>query len=212
MNLEHTAHYMHTGETAEARSLVRQFHYSGRFPSNVQLCATWHEPGGLFGDSGRAVAAVIFSIPPTRWSEPVWELSRLVRRDDVHCPLTGLISSAVKYIKSTGRMDLLISFADWTQGHHGGIYQASSWNYAGKRNPQMDGVVVEGVFVPGRSANSRWGTRSPEKLRVLGVDAEPHMDEGKHLYWKPLRRSGAKKAERLGFDCLPYPRPNEKAA
>jgi len=200
--------YMHTGETDEARALVNRYHYSHRFPSNVQVCATWHEPGGLFGDSGPPIAAVVFSIPPTRWSEPVWELSRLVRRDDVDCQLTGLISSAVRYIKQTGRMDLLVSFADRTQGHHGGIYQAASWNYAGKRGARMDGVVVDGVFVPGRSANSRWGTRSPGRLRALGIEATPHMDEGKYLYWKPLTKSGARKAARLGLGSFSYPMPD----
>jgi hypothetical protein len=68
--------------------------------------------------------------------------------------------------------------------------------------------VVDGRFVPGRSANSRWGTRSPSRLAALGVDAEPHYDEGKFLYWKPLNRAGKAKARRLGLECQTYPKPD----
>lgn len=199
--------HVHLSERDAAERLVKEWHYSHRMPSNVQLIVTWHEDGGLFGDSGPAVAALMFSIPPTRWSEPVWELSRLVRTEGEHPPLTGLISTAVKWAKVKGA-DLLISFADWTEGHHGGIYQAASWNYAGKRDRRMDGLIVGGQFVPGRSANSVWGTRSPHRLKERkGIDSEPHFDEGKHLYWKSLTREGAARASRLGLERLPYPKP-----
>ena len=71
----------------------------------------------------------------------------------------------------------------------------------------MDGVVWRGEFIPGRSANSRWGTQSPSRLANQGIIAEPHYDEGKHLYWKAINRQGAAKAQRLGLQMLPYPKP-----
>ena len=197
------------GMTAQAVELVERHHYSGRAPSNIQAVATLHENGGLFGDFGPAVAACIFTIPGTRWSAEVWELARLVRRPDTHPALSSLIGKAVQWIKRTGKIDLLVSFADWTQRHHGGIYQASGWQYAGQRDRRMDGLTVNGVFVPGRSCNSRWGTRSPSRLaEKIDADIQPHFDEGKHLYWKPLFRSGHKKAAILGLESLPYPKPN----
>ena len=88
------------GHVAEAAALVERFHYSARYPANVQVCGTWHDPGGLFGDYGPAVAACIFSIPPTRWSEDVLELSRLVRAPDAKVSLTGLISATVNFIRA----------------------------------------------------------------------------------------------------------------
>jgi len=201
--------HLRVGHVEEAERLVKRFHYSRRMPSNIQCVATWHREGGLFGDFGEAYAACIFSIPPTRWSEDLLELARLVRHPDAQCSLTGLIASAAKFINRTKQADLLVSFADATQGHHGGIYQAASWNYDGQRDAVMDGLIVDGAFVSGRSCNSRWGTRSPEKLRgVLKHSViEPHYDAGKHLYWKALSRSGAKKAERLGLKAMPYPKP-----
>ncbi len=205
-----TAYHFRVGHVDEASELVKRHHYSGRPPGNIQCVGTWHSSGGLFGDYGEAVAACFFSIPPTRWAEDVWELSRLVRTDAVASSLTGLISATCGYIKKTGQADLLVSFADKTQDHHGGIYQAASWFYNGARIPQNDGLLVDGVFVPGRSCNSKWGTRSADALQKLlpAHTIEQHWDEGKHLYWRPLRRSGQKKASRLGLEALAYPKPD----
>lgn len=195
------------GVTTDAKDLVEKYHYSGRSPGNVQCVVTAHQSGGLFGDFGPTVAACFFSIPPTRWAEEVWELSRLVRRDDTDISLTQLISFGVKLSRAKGA-DLLVSFADKTHGHHGGIYQAASWNYAGARDRRVDGCLVDGTFVPGRSCNSRWGTSSPSKLStLLGRSVEPHYDEGKHLYWKALSKHGKRKAIRLGLECFSYPKP-----
>lgn len=203
--------HFHVGRYGEAVELVKRHHYSRRAPSNVQCVGTLHDSGGLFGDYGEAVAACFFSIPPTRWSEDVWELSRLVR-DDNPRPLTQLISWTCGAAKAKGA-DLLVSFADKTQGHHGGIYQAASWNYSGARDRSIDGVVIDGRFVPGRSCNSQWGTRSPAKLaEILRKTVAPHFDEGKHLYWRAMNKDGRRKAERLGLESLPYPKPDAMAA
>ena len=159
--------YFYTGDYDAACSLVSKHHYSHRIPSNVQMVGTWHESGGLFGNRGPAVAAIFFTIPPTRWTEDVWELNRLVRLDSAEISLTGFISLACKFIRQHNSQNLLVSFADPTHGHHGGIYQAASWNYHGKREPTCDGVLINGVFKAGRSCNSAYGTRSPEKLKTV---------------------------------------------
>lgn len=201
--------HFHVARYSEAVELVMRYHYSRRAPSNVQCVGTYHEEGGLFGDYGRAVAACFLSIPPTRWSEEVWELSRLVR-DNEQRPLTSLIAQTCKAAKARGA-NLLVSFADRTHGHHGGIYQASSWNYAGSRDRSVDGVLIDGRFVPGRSCNSTWGTRSPAKLsQILHKDVKPHYDEGKHLYWRALTKEGARRAARLGLGTKPYPKPRQE--
>lgn len=41
-------------ESAAAEDLVKRFHYSRRWPSNVQLVMTAHRDGGLFGNKGDA--------------------------------------------------------------------------------------------------------------------------------------------------------------
>jgi hypothetical protein len=196
-----------SGQAADAAALVKQYHYSGRIPSNIQFIGTLHMPGGLFGDFGEAIAAIYFGIPPTRWGESVLELTRLVRKDGVRVPLTLLIKLAASRLKADGH-DLPVSFADAAEGHHGGVYQAGGWNYHGQRERAMDGLMVNGRFVPGRSCNSAWGTRSPERLKEKHPDwqIEPHYDIGKHLYWRALGRKGEAKAARLELKRNPYPK------
>lgn len=201
--------HFHTDQNDAATDLVLRFHYSRRMPSAV-FVGTAHEGGGLFGDYGPAVAACVFRIPSTRWAEEVVELTRLVRRDDVAISLTSLVAWCVRTVRRTRpEYDLLVSFADSTQGHHGGIYQACGWRYHGKRDSQNDGLVINGTFYAGRSCNSRWGTRSATLLAARFPDwtIEPHYDEGKHLYWLPVRPSGQAKAERLGLTHQSYPKP-----
>ena len=74
----------------------------------------------------------------------------------------------------------------------------------------MDGVLIDGVFVPGRSCNSKYGTQSPSLLseRLSGHTVEAHYDEGKHLYWKALNRDGKRRALRLGLRSQAYPKPD----
>lgn len=191
-----SALYFHLGRREEADALVMMYHYSRRIPSNVQLVATAHVNGGLFGTCGDVVAACYFSIPPTRWSEDVFELSRLVRIPNNRVPMTALIAFACRELRK--KIDLVVSFADETQSHKGYVYRAASWNYSGKREPRMDGLIIEGTFKPGRSCNSVYGTRSASRLKDShGIEAEPHYDEGKHLYWRALSKSGLNKAVRL---------------
>ena len=101
-------------DLAAANALVVEHHYSGRKAGAPRFV------GGLRGPDGALVAACFFSQPPTRWSEPVVELSRLVRLPGSRPPLTFLISQCVKAMAATGVADLAVSFADNTQNHHGG--------------------------------------------------------------------------------------------
>lgn len=194
-----SALHFRTGRREEAERLVMSHHYSHRIPSNVQMVGSLHLDGGLFGGDGPLVAAAFWSIPPTRWSESVLELTRLVRGDD-RVPLTFLISRCAALLKRQGH-DLLVSFADRTQGHEGVVYRAANWRYAGCRGRANDGAVIDGAFYPGRTCNSLFGTRSIERLQMLfpHKTITAHFDEGKHCYWLPLGAKGESKARRLGL-------------
>lgn len=210
--LDKTGYPMTGGSPDECWPLIRDFHYSRRMPANIQHCYVVREPGGLFGDTGRVMAAAMFSIPPTRWSFDVLELSRLVRTNTFKGHLSQLIGFSCNQLRKQGH-HLLVSFADWTQSHHGGVYQSAGWMFAGQRDRRMDGLIVNGEFKPGRSCNSTWGTRSPSSLSVLLPDADiqPHYDEGKFLYWRALTVAGKTRAKRLKLKNLPYPKPDNAA-
>lgn len=206
--MQATSYHFAVGRLDDANALVMAHHYSKRRPAIPQVVGTWHEDGGLFGDRGEAVAACIFGVSAAKRREHVLELIRLVRRPEVTAPLSRLVSLTVEEIKARRLADLLVSFADKRQGHHGGIYQASGWHYAGLREPSTEGLVFDGRFIPDRSANNIWGTRSPEKIELItGRRPQIVMDEGKHLYWRAMNRHGRAKAARLGLTALPYPKP-----
>jgi len=194
--------HFRTGNRNEAERLVLRHHYSKRVPSNVQMVGSLHLDGGLFGGDGEMVAAAFFTYPPTRWAETVIELARLVR-GDAKVPLSFLISKCVSALRKDGH-DLLVSFADRTQGHEGYVYRASNWRYAGCRERRVDGLMVNGQFIGGRACNHMFGTQSPEKVLALkpGFDIQPHYDEGKHIYWMPTCKAGEKKAARLGLESI----------
>lgn len=182
--------------------MVRQHHYSHR-PSVVVLYR-----GGLSDDTGRIVAVVTFTVPSTRWSQPVRELSRLVRLPDTRPPLTMLISKACQELKRRKLADLVVSFADSTQGHHGGVYQAASWAYHEMRKPQNDGFIINGEFTPRRVCYDRYGTSSRSHLAhffgFMGMTFEEHWDTGKHLYWRSLTPNGDSQAKSLNLKSMPY--------
>jgi len=205
-------YHLHLDQSDEAAELVKKYHYSHRVPSNVQVVATAHDAGGLFGDLGPAVAACYVSIPGSGHYSingkqvETLELTRLVRRDDVQVNLTGLISWALRWVWKLGKGDLVVSFADKQQGHHGGIYQAASWNYDGLRDPNAEGVLLDGKhFVPMRTIISH----KQAKEKFVGREVTVKRDQGKHCYWKALSRSGEKKAKLIGLTVNPYPRPDE---
>ena len=207
-----SAYHFHLGDKASAQVLIERYHYSALMPPTSSIVGTWHADGGLFGDSGEAVAACVIGSPAARWGEPVMELTRLVRAPECDAPLSGLIAETVGWVKRKRVADLVVSFADSTQDHHGGIYQACSWHYAGQRPSRMDGVIVGGRLLSGRAANHAFGTQSPDKLREMGIDATPHFCTGKHLYWRPMTKEGRRRAERLGLGSVAYPKPAVVAA
>lgn len=195
------------GQFEAAEELVKRYHYSHRLGSIAVYVATAHDSGGLFDDFGPARAALVFTNSPARWRGSLLELSRMVRARDAELRLSELVAWALRQLRRQGH-GLVISFADATLGHHGGIYQACGWHYHGRRERTMDGLTINGKFFAGRQCNEIWGTRSPQRLRDLRPEwtIEPHWDEGKHLYWRALNSQGNELARQLGFVSTRYPK------
>lgn len=191
--------------SALANGIVSRDHYATKMPNFIKLVYA-----DVLSESGsKVLACAIFSLPIGRSDLEALELTRLVRLPDYDRPLTKLISKAVGHIRNQRLADLLISYADSEEDHHGGIYQSCSWIYAGMRGERLDGFNIDGLFVPARTCNGRYGTSSAEELPKLlpKSKVEPHFDKGKHLYWKALTKAGMQKAVSYGFESLPYPKP-----
>lgn len=190
--------------------LVRDFHYSRRMAGLVRHAFAWREPGGLFGETGEPQAGVIFSQPVNRnFSPESVELSRLIRREGFDKPLSAFVSWSLRWLRANTKTPFVLSYADTTQGHHGGIYQATGFIYTGATAPGHIGFnCPDGSFVHGRICNSRFGTRSVEALARIKPDWSPVYGEPKHLYIFPLRQKWATIARRYGWESKPFPKPD----
>lgn len=188
------------------QELITTHHYSHRMPAkNTFFCYADVE----YGPPKVIHACCTFSLAGGRWEEEIWELTRLVRTPEYPLPLSRLISKALGEIRQRKLTDFILSLADIEEDHHGGIYQSCSWYYDGLRGNRLDGFNIDGRFYTARFCNFKWGTSSEVELPKLlpGKEVLPHYDSGKHCYWKPLSKDGLKRALRLGFQSLPYPKP-----
>jgi hypothetical protein len=144
----------------EMRELCERFHYSGRLNTNEIVSY------GIRRADGTLSAAALIS--PTRYPEPVVALGRLAAAPDCAVKMSQFIAWCCDDLRKR-RHKLIVSFADNTVGHHGGLYQACGWKFDGLRGSTNDGLMIDGVFVPARTVLIRYGTRSVEKLRKLAV-------------------------------------------
>lgn len=124
---------------AHAQLMTDLFHYS-RGGSNTAVYAH-----GLYRKADRKLMGVAWWLPPTRvacesvnrldWTR-VLSLTRLVVLPGVpKNACTFLLARSVKMIRRDGRFVSLVTYADESQGHSGGIYRASNWRYVGRTGP-----------------------------------------------------------------------------
>ena len=122
-----------------AQSMVARLHYARGGSNTFVYCH------GLFEKkTGRAVG-VAWWLPPTRvacesvnkaeWKR-VLSLTRMVIEPDVPKNAASfLLARSVKRIRQDGRFRSLVTYADESQNHLGGVYRAANWNYAGRTGP-----------------------------------------------------------------------------
>lgn len=177
---------------AAARYAVERWHYAAALPTGklVKLGA-W--------EGGRFIGAVIFSRGASPFlghaygfdSTELCELTRVALRDHVS-PVSQIVAAALRVLARTNPgLRLVVSFADPTRGHHGGIYQAGNWLYAGQSNE-----VVE-YRIGGRWRHTRGAYHHPARR-----SAPRRVAPGKHRYLYPLDRRARKAVAHL---ALPYP-------
>lgn len=189
-----------------ARHAVQNWHYSGRMPSPP--CATY----GVWEDD-RFVGAIVFSpgaamhlarqfgLPP----RAVAELTRVALRDH-EAPVSKIISQAVKLLRrDSPALDLIVSFADPNEGHHGGIYQAMNWLYLGTSEPSTVYQDRSGRIHHARVVSKTgWKRQYGVYKRVPRADdLEPVTMPGKHRYVLPLTK---RVRRQLRARSKPYPR------
>jgi len=117
-------------------------HYLGRWPGVVvAIHGCWLD--------GRAVGVVVYALPPretsTRYGCVAWELARLWVDDSLPTNSeTWLVARSIRLLRRSRRdVGILVSYADPSVGHRGGIYVAGNWTADGRtdqerRTPRFD--------------------------------------------------------------------------
>lgn len=183
-----------------AKTLIETYHYSGSCPVGA---------GFIVVDQGKPVAAAVFGNSSGRrnFSGRVVELRRLVKVPGSHVVLTSFLSRCLKNLRHVDtKYHLVLAYADPAQNHHGGVYQACSWNYHGLSAKGTEGFMIDGEYVYRRNLYDMYGTSSFKKLQELLPDktVEHARSGGKHVYWKNLTIRGSFLAKELGLRSIPY--------
>lgn len=151
----------------KARKLVRENHYAhGGSNTFVAL-------HGLYRRSNYELCGVAWWLPPTRdaaakhWSKPeaVLTLSRLVIVPDIPTNAASfLMMASIKLLDP--RWELLLTYADPSQGHTGAIYRATGWEYDGLSKPER--VYFIGEQMVSRKCGPK--TRTHDEMLALGAE------------------------------------------
>lgn len=173
-----------------ARFACERWHYSGCLPTGKLVKVGAWEHGAFVG-------AVLFSRGASPWlgraydldATEVCELTRVALRAH-EAPVSQIVARALDLLRGQSPgLRLVVSFADPTQGHRGGIYQAGNWIYTGQSSPVLE------HFVGGRWRHVRG---SYHEVKRRGAENVPTRQmPGKHRYLMPLDRAMRRRVERL---------------
>lgn len=118
-------------------------------------------------------------------------------------PVSRIASLAIKFLRrSNPKLKLIVSFADQSQGHHGGIYQAGNWIYSGQGNPAKF-YMIRGKLTHPRSIGAKGFVQNIHGARKIDPNATVVDVAGKHRYLMPLDPDTRKRILPLS---KPYPK------
>lgn len=123
-------------------------------------------------------------------------------------PVSRISSLAIKFLsRSNPKLRLIVSFADQSQGHHGGIYQAGNWIYNGQGDPAKF-YMIRGKLTHPRSIGAKGLVQNIHGARKIDPNATVVDVPGKHRYLMPL---DAEMRERILPLSKPYPKRAKQA-
>lgn len=119
-----------------------------------------------------------------------------------HTEVSRIIAIACRMLKKqSAGLRLLISYADPTQDHHGGVYQAAGWFYTGRSADDWKAVWPNGKEAHSRIARAHVQFGVKKTVDISGAKRVPIL--GKHRYLMPL---DAEMRERIAPLAKPYPK------
>lgn len=157
----------------------RHWHYTKKIPVNKLVKIGVWEKGEfkgvvLFGVGASAQLHKQFKLNNTE----VCELVRVALKTHV-TPVTRIVKIALKMLRSSNKgIRVVVSFADPSQGHHGGIYQGGGWLFTGMSATTRE-YFFNGDWRHVTDVFKRLGSEGVKKLRYRNRP-------GKYRYVMPL--------------------------
>ena len=122
--------------------------------------------------------------------------------------VSRIASLAMKFLHCANpKLRLIVSFADQSQGHHGGIYQAGNWIYNGQGDAAKFYMILGKLTHP-RSIGAKGLVQNIHGARQIDTNATVVEVPGKHRYIMPLDDAMRKQIEPL---AKPYPKREKQA-
>jgi len=117
--------------------------------------------------------------------------------------VSKILAIAIRFIKKqSSGLRLLVSFADPSEGHHGGIYQANGWQYTGT-SPQSFEWLLNGKRLNRRAYTGQQFGGGKSSVAEIPKRAIKRKVLGKHRYLMPLDKEMKKQILPL---AKPYPK------
>ena len=137
------------------------------------------------------------------------ELVRIALRRHV-TPVSRMLKQALRMLhQAAPKLELIVSYADSGQGHHGGIYQAANWIYLGPTKPDRYYRDNCGNLWHPRKVNKRgYRMMFGEVRRVPRHDQLiAFLKPPKHKYVWPFTK---RMRRAMQARAMPYPRPESR--
>ena len=169
-----------------AKYACENWHYSKCIPkSKLSKCGVW--------ENGKFIGVVIYGCGATpNLGKPYGleqnECIELVRIAlNVHrAPVSRIAAISTKWMhKHNPKLRLIVSFADISQGHHGGIYQAGNWVYNGQGSPAKF-YMIHGKLTHPRTLGLAGLVQNLDGAKHRDPNAKTVVVPGKHRYLMPL--------------------------
>ena len=183
-----------------AKYACEHWHYSKCMPvGKIVKIGAW--------ENGKFIGCVLFSRGATPMLLKPYNLTQYqgceltrIALTSHHSPVSKILAIALKFLKrNSPGLRLIISFADPSEGHHGGIYQATNWILTGKSSDAKFALVNGKEVHPRTVSSMRKSGKNPTKWIIK---------PGKWRYLMPLDEEMRKQIQPLS---KPYPKRAPKA-
>lgn len=172
-----------------AKYAVEHWHYSHSLPTPPLVkVGVWEDEQYigcvLFSRGANNNIGKAFGLQSTE----IAELTRVALTQHIY-PVSRIVAVAIRFLRSqSSGLQLIVSYADPSHGHHGGIYQAGGWTYVGQSPSSVEYIGPDGKQWHGRmvSATGRKLVYGQSRTVWRHDQCTPVTVQGKHKYLYPL--------------------------